>query len=130
MLTYIMFLLNLNVIIYIQKLFLKGDIMKKLLVFTLLFITSITLVACDTTPDRVPVDCDLYPTHVDCLEDDPIIDDPIVDPADFDPADIGFLDIYYLNDFHGSILENSPDEMGFANIGNFLITQKEFYIVF
>lgn len=97
--------------------------MKKILLLALLLITSLTLVACDTTSEKLPLDCDLYPTHVDCLADDPVIDDPIID--DFDPDDIGFLDIYYLNDFHGSILEDSPDEMGFANIANFLITQKE-----
>ncbi len=102
--------------------------MKKILLLTLLFITSISLIACDTTPKRIPVDCELYPTHVDCLEDDPIDEDPIVDPVgEFDPSDIGFLDIYYLNDFHGAILENSPDEIGLANIANFLITQKDLY---
>jgi 5'-nucleotidase/UDP-sugar diphosphatase len=79
--------------------------MKKILLLTLLLLTSFSLIACDSNTD------------------DPIIDDPIID--DFDPSDIGFLDIYYLNDFHGSILEDSPDEMGLANIGNFLITQKE-----
>jgi 2',3'-cyclic-nucleotide 2'-phosphodiesterase (5'-nucleotidase family) len=101
--------------------------MKKLLVFTLLFITSLSLVACDTTPEKLQVDCEIYPTHVDCLED-AIIDDPIVNPVgEFDPADIGFLDIYYINDFHGAILEDSPDELGFANIANLLITQKELY---
>ena len=76
--------------------------MKKLLLLTLLLFTSISLIACDTNSN----------------DDNPIIDD-------FDPSDIGFLDIYYLNDFHGAILEDSPDEMGFANIANFLITQKE-----
>jgi len=79
--------------------------MKKLLLITLLLLTSFTLIACNSNSDN------------------PIIDDPVID--DFDPSNIGFLDIYYLNDFHGSILEDSPDEMGFANIGNFLITQKE-----
>ena len=98
--------------------------MKKILLITLLLLTSFSLIACDTGVD-----------------DDPIIDEISLDeilakmPAaedleaadDFDPADIGFLDIYYLNDFHGSILEDSPDEMGLANIGNFLVTQKHLY---
>lgn len=102
--------------------------MKKILLLTLLLLTSFSLVACDTTKERLPVDCEIYPTHIDCLDDDPIIDDPITEPVtDFDPTNIEFLDIYYLNDFHGSILENSPDEIGFANIANFLITQKELY---
>lgn len=78
--------------------------MKKLLLLTLLLFSSFTLIACE--------------------KDDPTIgkDDPVV--SDFDPADIEFLDIYYLNDFHGSILEDSPDEIGFANIANFLVTEK------
>ncbi len=70
--------------------------MKKLLLLSLLLLTSISLIGCNRS-----------------VEDD------------FDSADLGFLDIYYLNDFHGSILEDSPDEIGFANIANFLITQKE-----
>ena len=74
--------------------------MKKLLLLTLLLLMSFSLIACDSNTD------------------DPIIDD-------FDPTDIGYLDIYYMNDFHGSILEDSPDEIGLSNIGNFLISQKE-----
>ncbi len=79
--------------------------MKKLFLLTLLLFASFSLTACDG------------------FLNDKKVDDPII--SDFDPADIGFLDIYYLNDFHGAILEDSPDEMGFSNIANFLITQKE-----
>jgi 2',3'-cyclic-nucleotide 2'-phosphodiesterase (5'-nucleotidase family) len=100
--------------------------MKKLFLLTLLLFASFSLIACDTNSN----------------DEDPIIDDEIslseilakmpaaADlevAADFDPSDIGFLDIYYLNDFHGAILEDSPDEMGFANIANFLVTQKHLY---
>ena len=79
--------------------------MKKLLLITLLLFSSFLLIACD---DKI----------VEEIKEVPVVDD-------FDPADIGFLDIYYLNDFHGAILEDSPDEIGFANIANLLITQKE-----
>lgn len=72
--------------------------MKKFLLLTILLLTSFSLIACKNA-DPVPT---------------------------LDPADIGFLDIYYLNDFHGAILEND-EELGFANIANFLITQKELY---
>ncbi len=108
--------------------------MRKILLLLILFITSFTLLACTTSEDTLPVDCELEPTHLECddidpIDDDPIDDDPIDDdPIDdgFDPSDIGFLDIYYINDFHGSILEDG-DKLGFANIANLLITQKELY---
>jgi len=95
-----MFLLRLNVIMFVHIEIWKVDFMKKLLLLTLLLLMSFSLIACDSNTD------------------DPIIDD-------FDPTDIGYLDIYYMNDFHGSILEDSPDEIGLSNIGNFLISQKE-----
>lgn len=53
--------------------------MKKILLFMLLGITALTFAGCaipDDKPDNpnTGVDCDLYPTHVDCLVDEP---DPI-----------------------------------------------------
>ncbi len=101
--------------------------MKKLFFISLLFIMSTTLSACDTTVNREPVDCELYPTHVDCLEDeDPVLDCDL-DPdnelcPDTDPSE--FLDIYYINDLHGAILPDS-DQLGMAYIANFLVTKKE-----
>ena len=106
---------------------LKGDIMKKLISLLLIFTLSFGLIACKPTPVREPVDCDLYPTHVDCLEDeDPTVDceaDPDNELCETEePTD--FIDIYYINDFHGAILPDS-DKLGMAYIANFLVTKKE-----
>ena len=73
------------------------------------------LIACKIEEDPLRViDCEVYPTHIDCLEDE--------DPTD-DPTNINYIDIYYMNDFHGSILPDGS-EMGFAAISNFLVTKK------
>ena len=71
--------------------------------------------------------CEKYPTHIDCIDDDPV--DPLLCEVgyvnnngtcviDEDP-DLNFLDIYYMNDFHGAILEDDPN-MGLSKIGNYI----------
>ena len=123
---FIFFLLKRWYYITLKSIFLlKGDIMKKLISLLLVFTLSFGLIACKPTPVREPVDCDLYPTHVDCLEDeDPTVDcetDPDNELCETEePTD--FIDIYYINDFHGAILPDS-DKLGMAYIANFLVTK-------
>ena len=91
--------------------------MKKFIIVLLLFFTSFGLIACKNEEDSPrDIDCELYPTHIDCLEDE----DPIVDE---DPINTNYIDIYYMNDLHGAILPND-EQMGLAAIANFLITKK------
>lgn len=94
--------------------------MKKLI--TTLTILTLLLTGC-TTPPVEELDCELYPTHVDCL-----VDDPVDDPDDpIDPViNQDFIDIYYLNDFHGAITE-SNDQLGFSAIASFIASRKETY---
>lgn len=101
--------------------------MKKLISLLLILLMSFGLSACNLTPEREPVDCDLYPTHVDCLEDvDPDLncdtnpDNELCETDD--PAE--FIDIYYINDFHGAILPDS-DQLGMAYLANYIVTKKE-----
>ena len=101
--------------------------MKKVISLLLILIMSLGLAACDLTPEREPVDCEIYPTHIDCLEDDEPEVNCETDPdnelcVEEEPAE--FLDIYYINDFHGAILPDS-DQLGMAYIANFLVTKKE-----
>ena len=101
--------------------------MKKLISLLLILIMSFGLAACNLTPEPEPVDCELYPTHVDCLEDEEPDLNCDTDPdnelcVEEEPAD--YLDIYYINDFHGAILPDS-DQLGMAYIANFLVTKKE-----
>ena len=101
--------------------------MKKLFSILLLLTISITLSACNPATEDEVVDCDLYPTHVNCLEDEEPDLNCDTDPdnelcVEEDPVD--FLDIYYINDFHGAILPDS-DQLGMSYIANFLVTKKE-----
>jgi len=119
--------------------------MKKLISLLLLLTLSLTLSACSPTTDDNAVDCDLYPTHVDCLVDpDPDVNcdtDPDNEVCSNEEQELNcdtdpdnelcpledsndFLDIYYINDFHGAILPDS-DQLGMAYIANFLVTKKE-----
>lgn len=88
----------------------KGDTMKKISLLLLFTLISLTMAGCKNTPVDVPndvvvpIDCTLTPEDEQCM--------------------IDYLDIYYLNDLHGSLLE-SNDQIGMANIANFLITKQE-----
>jgi 2',3'-cyclic-nucleotide 2'-phosphodiesterase (5'-nucleotidase family) len=94
--------------------------MKKVMILLLFMVIGLS--GCKPVVEEV--DCELYPTHVDCLVDD----DPVVDDDDDDDVivDVNFLDIYYLNDFHGAILDAS-DQIGFSGIASFIQNKKETY---
>ena len=99
--------------------------MKKITYILATLLLVFTLSSCIEKPDPDPDPfelCEEYPTHVDCIEDDPT--DP-VDPVD-PVEDLDFLDIYYMNDFHGAILEDGSN-MGFSKIGNYLNHYSELY---
>ena len=106
--------------------------MKKLLSLLLILVISFGLASCNnTTTERPPVDCELYPTHIDCLDDEELEVNCETDPdnelcEDETPVEEPgeFIDIYYINDFHGAI-EPDGDHIGLAYIANFLVTKKE-----
>ena len=85
--------------------------MKRILI---LLLTLLLITGCspETTDDTI--DCNEYPNHIDCIEED---DNTTQTPTDF-------IDIYYINDLHGAILYDD-DELGLAKIGNLVLTQKE-----
>lgn len=93
--------------------------MKKMI--TLLLVITLFLTGCEKPVEEL--DCELYPTHVDCLEPE-IPKDP--DPEPEVPLDLNFLDIYYMNDFHGAILEDG-DSIGLEGIGNYINSRREAY---
>ncbi len=101
--------------------------MKKIFSILLLIIMSFTITSCSSPTKNEDVDCELYPTHVDCLVDtEPKLNcetDPDNELCDINNHE-DFLDIYYLNDLHGAILPDS-DQLGLSYIANFLITKKE-----
>lgn len=78
--------------------------MKKIISIFLTFILIVSLAACDpiTTPTD-NTDGDDNQNTVDVMD---------------------HLDLYYINDTHGAILQNS-EQMGLANIGNLVLTQKQ-----
>ena len=108
--------------------------MKRILTLVLLLLFTFTLASCETeTPYEI--DCEQYPTHVDCLVDpDP---DPDPDPEPIVCVDgltliqgecvslvtEDYLEIYYLNDFHGAITPDG-DRMGLAYIANLINTKR------
>lgn len=104
--------------------------MKKLATLFLALLVTINLSGCVDPVQEL--DCEKYPTHVDCLVDDEtpktcdegyeLVDDEcrVIEVND----GIEIIEIYYMNDFHGAILE-SDDQIGFSKIGNFLTTKVE-----
>ncbi len=121
----------------LKSIIMKGLIMKKLISLLLLLTLSFALTACTPTTDEA-VDCDLYPTHTDCLvapdvncDTDPDNElcseeqelDCEIEPDNELCDSVDFLDIYYINDFHGAILPDS-DQLGMSYIANFLVTKK------
>ncbi len=101
--------------------------MKKL--FNLILILSLTLVltSCNDDVDPYIVDCDMYPSHVDCLDNpEPITCDTgyeLIDDECVLAIEEDYLEFYYLNDTHGALLE-SDDQIGMAYIANLVNTKK------
>ena len=118
--------------------------MKKYIFFLLLLLT-ISLSSCDTAIEVV--DCDKYPSHVDCLTDPDPDPDPITCETGFElvgdkceeieilTCETGFevvgdkceaivvedfLEIYYLNDLQGSALSNYYNGLSTINMLNLM----------
>ncbi len=105
--------------------------MKKILSLLLVLLLSFTLTSCkEETPFEV--DCDLFPTHNECLADP----DPNPEPEECDDGyelineecilietAEDYLEVYYLNDFHGALLQDD-DQIGASFIANLINTKK------
>jgi 2',3'-cyclic-nucleotide 2'-phosphodiesterase (5'-nucleotidase family) len=101
--------------------------MKRNITVLLITLLLVFLSSCKAEEPFV-VDCEKYPTHVDCItiyEKEPTCEeDPKQDICETETED--FIEIYYLNDFHGA-LDATSDTLGIANIANLVVTKKEQY---
>ncbi len=103
--------------------------MKRYITVLLVTLLLVFLSSCKAEEPFV-VDCEKYPTHVDCItieEKEPTCEeDPTQDECKLETETEDFIEIYYLNDFHGA-LDASYDTLGIANIANLVVTKKTQY---